>query len=299
MEIDSTLIKRLVQLSNRKKNNVYNRFSWPETIKGKDLWCDEDLLTTYGTKYHDLLSDEKKYLLSKWEAINFYSLNVYGIKGILSFVSQCLYESKYMPVTNYLHIFMAEENEHMWFFANFCLKYTGTIYPDITIQNNFGDNRTARTDFTIFLSTMIFEEFVDYYNTKVGNNTNVPTIIKEINYAHHVDESRHISFGRELIKSLYSELVVSADNSEDVKAELASVIKSTIVYFVRLMYNPLAYKDSNVYSVLEFKSQFEMREVLLEIEERRIRHDIWFKRTVRFFHNSGMINERNFLLSDG
>ena len=79
--------------------------------------------------------------LSKWEAVNFFSLNVHGIKGVLGFVSRCIYEPRYADVSEYLHVFMGEENFHMWYFAKACLDYAGKIYPAIQLQGP--EQRTA------------------------------------------------------------------------------------------------------------------------------------------------------------
>src|SRR5579859_7056818 len=108
--IDPDRLQRLVTLSKEHSYSVYDRFSWPDTLPADRLWCDEDLLTTFGTPLHDTLSPAQKIALSKWEAINFYSLNVHGIKVALEFVCQCIHEQRYDDISEYLHIFIAEEN---------------------------------------------------------------------------------------------------------------------------------------------------------------------------------------------
>src|SRR5579871_4775032 len=212
--IDLQLIKRLTELSRRGYYDPYQRFYWPEQIDKECLWCDEDLLTTYGTELHSSLSQQTLAALSQSEAINFYSLNVHGIKGALEFIMRCIYDARYRDISEYLHLFITEENTHMWFFAKFCIDYYGKIYPAATMPESRVSNPIEK-DLYMFASTLIFEEYVDFYNHKVGRNIQVPAIVREINHQHHVDESRHVSFGREVVKSIYGELA-AADDSGDV-----------------------------------------------------------------------------------
>jgi hypothetical protein len=127
--VDRQLLERLLCLSLRNHYDVYSRFEWPAAIERDRLWCDEDLLTTYGTAVHNKLNEASLVSLSHWECINFFSLNVHGIKDALAFVMKAFYEPRYLDISEYLHVFVAEENAHMWFFAKFCLEYAGKIYP--------------------------------------------------------------------------------------------------------------------------------------------------------------------------
>ncbi|NSZ19943.1 diiron oxygenase [Agrobacterium vitis] len=257
------------------------------------LFCDEDLLTTYGTEYHDRLSDQQKFELSKWEAVNFFSLNVHGIKGVLEFASNRIYEEKYKDITQFLHIFIAEENAHMWFFARFCEKYAGKIYSTPSFKLAVDLTEDER-DLYMFASTLIFEEFVDFYNHKVGSNKKVADIVRQINHQHHVDESRHVSFGREVVRSLFQSTIRS-DGSPKTRRRIETTIQSMIGYFVSLMYNPRCYEDARVYQACGFDSPIAMRNALRTGETRRPMHDAWFRRTADFFVRSDIISNSDFV----
>ena len=295
MKIDPDRLQRLVTLSKDHSYGVYDRFSWPDTVKLDRLWCDEDLLTTYGTPLHDKLSSAQKIALSKWEAINFYSLNVHGIKAALEFICHCMYEERYDDISEYLHIFMAEENDHMWFFATFCRRYAGKIYPAPRSFSVRAGNEGRERDLYMFASTLVFEEFVDFYNHKVGNNKAVPEIVREINHQHHIDESRHVSFGREVVKGLFAE-IVAADPSAATRDRISGACKSMIHYFISLMYNPQAYADAGIVETGGFASASALRNWLRNNELRLEHHGIWFRRTADFFHRAGLIDETSFLI---
>jgi len=149
---DRQLLERLLHLSRRNHYDVYSRFEWPAAIERDRLWCDEDLLTTYGTAVHDRLNEAALVSLSHWECINFFSLNVHGIKGALAFVMRTFYEPRYRDISEYLHVFVAEENAHMWFFAKFCLEYAGKIYPAIALPAGAAADPVEQ-DFYLFAST--------------------------------------------------------------------------------------------------------------------------------------------------
>ena len=295
MHVDTALIDRLIGLSRDKSYDAYSRFDWPETLPVEGLWCSEDLLTTYGTPFHGELTDEQLHNLSKWEAINFYSLNVHGIKTVLEFVCRCIYEPRYAGLSEYLHFFMAEENAHMWFFARFCQQYGGKIYvsPNISIGSQ---TDALERDLYMFASTVIFEEFVDYYNHRVGKNDAVPDIVREINYQHHVDESRHVSFGREVVRDLFAELRQTAP-SEDQLSRISRTFKGLIGHFIGLMYCRDAYEDADVFKSLEFENAAAMRNFLRRHPDRSDRHRIWFRRTASFFEKEGIIDNTDFLVT--
>lgn len=293
MHIDADRMTRLIQLSKKKSYNPYDRFIWPDQLPVDRLWCDEDLLTTHGTDIHTTLTEQQLYELSKWEAINFFSLNVHGIKGVLGFICKNFYTSRYKDVSDYLHIFVSEENIHMWFFAKFCLRYGSKIYPSFDFSTKKEMDK-LEFDFNMFASTLIFEEFVDFYNHKVGVNNNVAGIIREINHQHHIDESRHVSFGREIVKGLYDD-VLKESSDTNVKERLEASVKDMFLHFINLMYNPLTYDDAGIVQSTGFQHASALRNRLRNDPERKTYHGVWFKRTADFFKRSGIIDDTSFL----
>lgn len=292
-QVDDQLIERLVRLSKFNAYNYYDRFDWPESLDVIRLWCDEDLLTTYGTEVHDRLTEPQRFALSKWEAVNFFSLNVHGIKGALEFIARSIYETKYREISEYMHIFLAEENAHMWFFANFCMRYAGKIYPHFGLKAGQVQNELER-DLYMFASTLIFEEYVDFYNHKVGRNQSVPQIVREINLQHHIDESRHVSFGREVVRNLFNE-VVADDDTGEARARVDQTVRKMFIYFIGLMYNPQVYSDAGIVSASGYQTAAALRNHLRASPARKAFHSLWFKRTAGFFARCGVIDDAGFL----
>ena len=288
--IEAKRMDRLISLSHSHKEScdIYTQFDWPEALAVDRLWCDEDLLTTYDTEIHAQLTDEQKYHLSKWEAINFCSLNVHGIKTVLEFVSRIIYSRRYEPISEYLHLFLSEENDHMWFFAKFCLMYGGKLYPAFAFPVG-KPNNPVENDLYMFASTLIFEEFVDFYNHRVGKNKEVHPVIQAINHHHHIDESRHVSFGREIVKSLFDELCEQNEDPEQ-RERISKTVKGLIDHFTGLMYNARAYKDADIALGLGFKTAAALRNHLRNDQQRIPHHHRWFNRTESYFERIGLFS---------
>ncbi|MET8184075.1 hypothetical protein [Streptomyces sp. NPDC005336] len=73
---------------------------------------------------------------------------------------------KYADASEFLHHFTGEESKHMWFFAQFCLRYGGKLYPA---------QRTPKAHSVDHLSSAARELTV----------LALPDIAREINRVHH------------------------------------------------------------------------------------------------------------------
>src|SRR5205814_2962320 len=88
------------------------------------------------------------------------------------------------------------------YFATFCLQYAGKIYPDRKVV--FPREYAPGEEHMLFFGrVMIFEEIVDYFNRRMATDERLSTVAREINRLHHADESRHLIFGRRIVKELF------------------------------------------------------------------------------------------------
>jgi hypothetical protein len=290
------LIGRLARLSRENHYDVRERFDWPASLDGGRLWCDERLLTTFGTEAHDRLDADRRVALSKWEAINFFSLNVHGIKDAMAFLCQRIYDPAYAKYSEYMHFFLKEENDHLWFFAKFCLDYGGKIYPSRWPAAG-GEFTKDERELLMFCSILIFEEFVDFYNKKVGADEAVEPLIRAINRQHHLDESRHVAFGRHVVAELLERaLAGAADRPAKVEA-LSRKVRAMFEYFIGIMYNPRAYADAGAAPAAGFPTPVHLRNNLRHAAGRKAQHAQWFGRTARFFQRVGLVDDPAFLTS--
>jgi P-aminobenzoate N-oxygenase AurF len=283
----SQSIDRLVDLSMSTYYNPYKTFKWPDSLPDQQWWMSQDLLTVYGTSQMQQLGEPQLMALSKWESINFYSLNIHGIRELLLEVTKRIHSPGYQTPSKFFHHFIGEENEHMWFFAEFCLRYASKIYPDRNVKLNSEPYEPDVESLLVFIRILVFEEIVDYFNTRMAKDGSLVPIIQQINAIHHQDESRHIAFGRQIVKQLYAQ--VSAKHPAEKLRAIETYVKGYIVASIQSLYNPAVYRDALIPEPHNF------RRLLLQDPARRPHHKQFLKRTTDFLFKTGIISQEDFL----
>jgi hypothetical protein len=173
----AALIARLVQMSREDTFDPFRALVWPDSIDSTARWMSPDLMSVYETPQIETLTDQQAIVLSKCEMLNFYSLNIHGIRELLTEVTVRIHTSGFEDLSEFLHVFIAEENEHMWYFARFCLKYCGRIYPDRKAKFNQPSD-PAVAAFLVFARILIFEEIVDFFNARLAEDEAIDPFIR-------------------------------------------------------------------------------------------------------------------------
>ena len=124
------ILDKLNTASRKASRDVLSRFSWPESWPGDQWGFSPELMSLHGTSLYEVLNESDRRRLSFLEAVNFFSLNIHGEKILVSGLSERLYREPTPELVEYLHHFLAEENQHMSVFGTFCLRYAGKIYPN-------------------------------------------------------------------------------------------------------------------------------------------------------------------------
>ncbi|MFI2765344.1 diiron oxygenase [Streptomyces echinatus] len=277
-------LNRLENLAESGYYNPYSMFDWPDTIEPGLPWMSESLTTLAGTEMWDELTREQQIALTRYEAINFFSLNIHGIRELLNEVVMRIHERTYADVSEFLHHFIGEENEHMWFFAQFCLRYGGKLYPaQPTLKADSVEHLSpVARELIVFARILIFEEIVDYYNAHMATDQSLPHIAREINRVHHQDESRHVAFGRMIFTNLLAQ--VSRRDPDEVPA-VAEYLENYLQYSIATLYNPAAYRDADIPDALA------LRRRALEHPARAAAHEQVLKRTRKFLSKAGVGRE--------
>ena len=241
---------KLVHLTHADTYNPYADLEWPSVIDG--LWMAPELMSVHGTPLADEL-DEHTYLdLNKWECTKFFSLNVNGIRDLLVALTQRLHAPGYENISEYMHCFITEENEHMWYFAKFCDDYAGKIYEERAV----GAEEVPEKDidnFLIFARALVFEQLVDIYNRKMGEDERLHPFARQLNQLHHVDEVRHIAYGQ-----LYCEVAFRQLEEKHPQSRLDAV-REALERFIRLcivrLYPAEAYRDTGLERPVRIRSE--------------------------------------------
>ncbi|WP_422970953.1 diiron oxygenase [Undibacterium sp. TC9W] len=245
-------LARLVQLSRDRHVFSFTRFDWVDDISEQDWWVSPELLTIHGTAYYEQASEAQRKLLSKWECINLFSLNVTGEQELIAGVAELLHTPMLKEANDYLHHFIDEENQHMWYFAKFCENYGGKIYGNKKIQLTELKLDPRLTILVRFAQIFIFEEVGHYYNLKIALDDRVHPFIREINEAHRNDESRHITFGRAVLAKLADG--ISNDYAPEVLEKVSQHLHKYVQVTIESLYNPAMYRDAGFSSGMAIRS---------------------------------------------
>ena len=278
----SSVLARINEMSVETYYNPYKMFQWPDTLPEEQWWMSPDLMTLSGTRFASELPERQRMLLSKWESIHFYSLNVHGIRELLLEVIKRVHAPGFEEESEFFHHFVGEENEHMWFFATFCLKYGKKIYPNKKISFAIEDAHPDIESFLVFSRVLIFEEIVDYFNLRMGRDESLHPIIQQVNSIHHMDESRHIAFGREVVKKLFQH-VLATQPAEAVR-QAQDYVARYLAASVQSLYSPSVYRDAGVADPYGLRTALLADPARLEADQRTI------KRTLDYMTANGILD---------
>ena len=167
---------KLSVISRKNSYDPYELFEWPDSLPGTDYWMAPELMTCYGTPVWDEFTEQQRLTLSQWEAVNFFSLNVHLIRELIGEVADRIYETRFPGLSDFFHDFISEENKHMWFFATFCLRYGGKVYPSGKMFSAASADEDVLRDLMVFGRILIAEELCDAFNMKMAEDTRLPAL---------------------------------------------------------------------------------------------------------------------------
>jgi hypothetical protein len=261
--------------------NPYRLFEWPERLPEDAWWMSPELTTTYGTELAETLTPRQLFALSKQESVNFYSLNVHGIRELLIEVVSRIHTAGFEGPSEFFHHFIGEENEHMWFFAEFCRRYGGTIYRQPPAPSTGEAPSAPVQSLLVFARILIFEELVDHHNALMAEDERLHETIRAINRIHHQDESRHIAFGRELVELLYRRLCETAGEAE--LEGISAYLRRYLTHSFESLYSPQVYRAAGL------ERPHEVRRALLDSPARAEAEARVFRKTRRYLERTGII----------
>lgn len=277
-----TILDRLVKMSERDYYDPYKLFQWPDSLPENQYWMSPELMSVHGTKVAESFTEEQMWAISKWESVNFYSLNVDGIRELITEIIARIHTRDFSVSSEYFHHMIGEENEHMWFFATFCLKYGGKVYPDKGVQLEMKSEGES-AHFLVFARLLLFEEIVDFFNKKMGDDERLHPTIRQINAIHHQDESRHVAFGRQIVSLLHRQLREKLSKEE--LAELELYLKRYLRKSVDGLVNPHAFKDAGIPNPYQVRNEVLADPAFHALEARML------KRSMNFLVSEGIFTD--------
>jgi hypothetical protein len=237
------IIAEQLGLASRKaREHACKPLEWPAALADDAWYLSPELISLHGTPAFESLDEGARRRLSLYEALNFFSLNIHGEALLVAGLAERISAAE-SEVARYLEHFLDEENEHTAMFAGFCGRY-GHVYPPRTFALPDATIDEEQKDVLFFARALVFEEIVDAYNRRIAADPRVAPIVREINWRHHLDETRHLAFGRALLRELYAARVSRwrVEARRDLDARLAAYEQS----LWREYYNPSVYRDAGL-----------------------------------------------------
>lgn len=273
---------RLSALSERDYQNPYSVTEWPAAVDPEGIWFSSpELLSLYGTPFFEQLSEQARRRLSFYEAANFYSLNIHGEKTLMRGLAARLYRKDLIGVAPYLHHFLDEENKHSIYFGRFCTRYA-RIYPSRQLEFQKAEQRDI-DDFLFFAKVLIFEHLADYYNACQADDERLDPIARFINRNHHLEESRHLAFGRRLVAALWD--ACAPDWSESAKSIIRGDLKQFFTASWREYYNP------DVYADIGFPDPWQVSDAAWSADRQREHRCNASRKCMRFLTSTGILEQ--------
>ncbi len=281
METASQIATRLSRASCKKFYDVYSSFHWPESLQ-PGAWCmPPELISLHGTPMYDSLDPPTRLRLSLHEMANFFSLVLQGERLLVQGLAHRLYSSSNdREITGYLHHFLDEENKHMVMFGEFCHRYAGKVYPQKKLALPH-DYAKGQEEVVFFCMAMVVEELGDYYNVLIGQDERVDPLVREINRFHHVDETRHLAFGRLYLAELFQRHSPqwSAETLHDFRLWLGAYLRGSWADY----YNPAVYRDAGI------ADAYEVRQLAIDAPQALAHRRRATDKLMRYFQSTGLL----------
>lgn len=236
-------VARLCEVSAVERRPFARSQDWPAELDREQWFFAPELISLRGTETFDRLDEGARKVLSFYEAVNFFSLNIHGERSLVEGIARRLHTEGNESISHYLHHFLEEENGHMTWFAGFCTRYAGKIYPEkrLALEREYAN---GEEDFLFFARALVFEEIVDAYNRRMADDERLDPLARTINRMHHLEEKRHLAFGRELVVELHERhrREWSSETHARIASELSAFLRSTW----NLYYNAEVYQDAGL-----------------------------------------------------
>jgi len=278
------LTTRLCRVSEEQFIDPFSRLDWPDTLDRTQWFMSPELISLYGTEQFEVLDETARQLLSFFELVNFFSINIHGERMLIEGLAKRLYRKHTQTTSPYLHHFLDEENKHMFYFGRFCNRYAGKIYAEkkLAVEREFVE---GEEEFLFFARVMLFEEMVDVYNRRMAKDQRLVPISREINWLHHFEEARHLVFGRGVVEEVFG--TYSKSWSSEVRLRVSDELMHFLEATWKEYFNPEVYTDAGLHDA------YALRRQVLENPAVEDRKKALFARCARTLLKIGLISEES------
>jgi hypothetical protein len=243
-----TLAERLSALSELDRPLPDRGLAWPEAFD-PEAWAFAPALSALtGHPAYDQLDEATRKRLALFEAVNFFSLNINGERALIEGLARRCDVPDTAEVSGYIHHFLEEESQHMRIFGTFCRRYAGKVYPDRKLV--FArDHAPGEEDFLFWAKVTIFEVIADAYNCRMMDDATLHPLVAGIHRMHHHDESRHLAFGFQLVRKLWT--THAPGWCDEVRAGVRDYLAAYVQSTWKEYHNPAMLRDAGLPNAYE------------------------------------------------
>jgi hypothetical protein len=243
-----SVAKKLTRSSLKNSFDTFNRVQY-QTELNKDLFqFPEEYVSLYHHPVYQTLTDEQKWKLSLAEAVNFFSVNIFGEQHLIKHLEDKLYRNRYIGEdrysSHYLQHFIHEENAHTFMLAEYCMNYYGTVMSSPTIRMDDPELSQYGEDLLFYGRTFVLEMFLGYMNRIGRVHDDLDRTVKEVHHFHLLDEVRHMAWDRTMIEANLEEMRKRELNDE------MNVIRRLLRVYLDVsfssLYNPRIYREIGI-----------------------------------------------------
>jgi hypothetical protein len=216
-------------------------------------WSPPELISLAGTAAWEGMDEAARRRLSFWETVAFFSLNVHNERRLVTGVLERRGRIEDPEVGAYLDHFAREEQEHTALFEAFCTRHAGGTFPDraLAFPEAAGRLDPDAGDLLFFGRVLLFEDLVDRFNVACALDARLPEAVRDVHRRHHRDEARHLLFGKEMLRRLWS--AHHPRLSEATRAALAGQLRGFLLAAWRDLFSVDAYRAVGLERPLEVR----------------------------------------------
>lgn len=196
-----TLVSALVNKSHHAPMDYHNTVHWDRGVDRSKPGKKFETVWGYGSPYWDALTEAQKIELSWLETARDVSVFINLEKilpELLGSYAKRYYETLAPEIEEYLMIFAKEEIMHILTFRRFLALAGLRQHPPIKYFYDLADVLRDKPPEVGLIFTLLIEWCAEEKVIQGSQNDEVDPLTREMYWAHHVDEARHIAFGRHI-----------------------------------------------------------------------------------------------------
>lgn len=236
--------QRLLLVSEQHASPTFARIAFPEALDSSKPVFPVELISLYGLPQFDALPAETQWQLGLLETVNFFSLNIHGEQALVASMTDRLYRQRSgtesTAVSRYLQHFIHEENAHTYMLAEFCQRYHGRVMPEIVYRFDAPKLSRDGEDLLFFTRVYVLETLLDFVNRRAMNDETLELTARAVHRSHHLDETRHLAFGRAIIVRLAEAL--RRDGRQGEIEQIVLLVQRYRSYSFSRLSNPWVYR---------------------------------------------------------